>query len=179
VRRRWAAGERWRLGFRTALDRHRSFCGVVGLKPPTAGWPLGLDGLRQFARISVGPQHSVAMRQPCCQSDPRRPIPACGTCLDVPVPITQPPCEPVAGLAVGLNQECFEAGRPGSRGCHAAVDGAADQVCKALASSWWMCCPRFNRRIATYYGNRPVEVVRHSWPATTRQIRLARAGPAA
>jgi len=140
-----------------SIRQPASFCGVVGLKP-TYG-RVSRYGLVAFASSldQVGPfSRSVAdaaeILQVIAGADPRD-----ATCLRAPVPDYRSALQrPVAGLRVGLIQECFSAEGLDPQ-VKAAVLAAAEQLRSLGCELVEVSCPRFNDGIATYYVIAPSE----------------------
>ncbi|MFM7635196.1 MAG: Asp-tRNA(Asn)/Glu-tRNA(Gln) amidotransferase subunit GatA [Cyanobacteriota bacterium] len=140
-----------------SIRQPASFCGVVGLKP-TYG-RVSRYGLVAFASSldQVGPfSRSVAdaaeILQVIAGEDPRD-----ATCLRAPVPDYRAALQqPVAGLRVGLIQECFEAEGLDPE-VKASVLAAAQQLQSLGCELVEVSCPRFNDGIATYYVIAPSE----------------------
>ena len=140
-----------------SIRQPASFCGVVGLKP-TYG-RVSRYGLVAFASSldQVGPfSRSVAdaaeILQVIAGADPRD-----STCLRAPVPDYRAALDhPVAGLKVGLIQECF-ASEGLDPQVKQAVLTAAAQLQELGCELVEVSCPRFNDGIATYYVIAPSE----------------------
>ena len=140
-----------------SIRQPASFCGVVGLKPTygrVSRWGLVAfaSSLDQVGPFSATVADAAEVLQVIAGEDPRD-----STCLTAPVPdylaaINQP----LAGLRVGLIQECFQ-----ERGLDGQVKASVLAAAKVLESLGCelvdVSCPRFDDGIATYYVIAPSE----------------------
>ena len=140
-----------------SIRQPASFCGVVGLKPTygrVSRWGLVAfaSSLDQVGPFSLSVADAAEVLQVIAGEDPRD-----ATCLKVPVPDYLAALnQPLAGLRVGLIQECFH--EQGLDGQVKASVLAAAQVLSGLGCELVdVSCPRFDDGIATYYVIAPSE----------------------
>ncbi len=140
-----------------SIRQPASFCGVVGLKPTygrVSRWGLVAfaSSLDQVGPFSGSVADAAEVLQVIAGEDPRD-----ATCLKAPVDDYLTGLEqPLAGLRVGLIQECFL-----EQGLDEQVKAsvlAAAEVLKGLGCELVdVSCPRFDDGIATYYVIAPSE----------------------
>ncbi|MEB3156840.1 MAG: Asp-tRNA(Asn)/Glu-tRNA(Gln) amidotransferase subunit GatA [Cyanobacteriota bacterium] len=140
-----------------SIRQPASFCGVVGLKPTygrVSRWGLVAfaSSLDQVGPFSGSVADAAEVLQVIAGADPRD-----ATCLKAPVDDYLSALErPLAGLRVGLIQECFH--EQGLDGQVKASVLAAAEVLKGLGCELVdVSCPRFDDGIATYYVIAPSE----------------------
>ncbi|MBM5816867.1 MAG: Asp-tRNA(Asn)/Glu-tRNA(Gln) amidotransferase subunit GatA [Cyanobacteria bacterium K_Offshore_surface_m2_239] len=140
-----------------SIRQPASFCGVVGLKPTygrVSRWGLVAfaSSLDQVGPFSGSVADAAEVLQVIAGADPRD-----ATCLKAPVDDYLSALEqPLAGLRVGVIQECFL-----EQGLDEQVKAsvlAAAEVLNALGCELVdVSCPRFDDGIATYYVIAPSE----------------------
>jgi aspartyl-tRNA(Asn)/glutamyl-tRNA(Gln) amidotransferase subunit A len=140
-----------------SIRQPASFCGVVGLKPTygrVSRWGLVAfaSSLDQVGPFSGTVADAAEVLQVIAGEDPRD-----ATCLKAPVPDYLAQIDqPLAGLRVGLIQECFlEEGLDGR--VKASVLAAAQVLASLGCELVDVSCPRFDDGIATYYVIAPSE----------------------
>lgn len=140
-----------------SIRQPASFCGVVGLKPTygrVSRWGLVAfaSSLDQVGPFSGSVADGAEVLRVIAGADPRD-----ATCLKAPVPdYVAELNQPLAGLRVGLIQECFH--EQGLDGQVKASVLAAAEVLKGLGCELVdVSCPRFDDGIATYYVIAPSE----------------------
>ena len=140
-----------------SIRQPASFCGVVGLKPTygrVSRWGLVAfaSSLDQVGPFSASVADAAEVLQVIAGEDRRD-----ATCLTAPVPDYLAELnQPLAGLRVGLIQECFQ-----EQGLDRQVKSSVLAAAKLLESLGCalvdVSCPRFDDGIATYYVIAPSE----------------------
>ena len=140
-----------------SIRQPASFCGVVGLKPTygrVSRWGLVAfaSSLDQVGPFSTSVADAAEVLQVIAGADRRD-----ATCLTAPVPdYLAEMRQPLAGLRVGLIQECFH--EQGLDGQVKSSVLAAARVLESLGCELVeVSCPRFDDGIATYYVIAPSE----------------------